>query len=82
MEHNDKPCKECEKCLEILQIITDEEASLDEKELFFEHLKTCTHCAECYNNEKNFKECIQKRLERRKVPQELKVVIAKIVSDV
>lgn len=71
MQFDKKICGDCSHCLEILQIVADGEASPQEIQFFEEHICECSHCKECFEVEQNLRICLQQRLEKRLVPQEI-----------
>ncbi len=61
----------CKKCLELLELITDNEASSEEEKRFREHINACLPCYESFNLEKSIKEMLQTKLEKKQVPEDL-----------
>jgi len=61
----------CKRCLELLELITDEEASPEEVKHFHNHINECLPCYESYNLEKSIKEMLQTKLEKKQVPDDL-----------
>ena len=61
----------CQRCLELLQLITDGEATPEEETQFHKHIDECLPCYETYNLEKSIKEMIQTKLEKKQVPEDL-----------
>lgn len=70
---------DCEKCLELLELIMDGEASPEEEAQFHKHIKDCLPCYESYNLETSIKTLIQTKLEKKQVPEDL---IARIRSKI
>jgi hypothetical protein len=56
---------------DLLPLVLDGEASLDDKVLFENHIKKCVICAENYRLELSLKESIKTKLEFKKVPDGL-----------
>jgi len=61
----------CKGCLELLELITDDEASPEEVKYFQKHIDECLPCYEAYNLEKSIKEMLQTKLEKKQVPDDL-----------
>lgn len=66
---------DCEKCLELLELIMDGEASPEEEKQFHEHINDCLPCYETYNLETSIKKLIQTKLEKKQVPDDLVATI-------
>ncbi len=62
---------DCEKCLELLELIIDGEASPEEEKHFHKHLNDCLPCYETYNLEASIKKLIQTKVTRKQVPDDL-----------
>ena len=67
----EKECKESKKCMEILQLLLDGEATNDEEQYYLKHIDCCMPCYEYYNLEKAIKEILQTKVARKPVPQDL-----------
>lgn len=61
----------CQRCLELLQLMTDGEASAEEEKEFNKHIDDCLPCYETYNLEKSIKEMLRTKLEKKQVPDDL-----------
>ena len=61
----------CQRCLELLQLMTDGEASQDEEKQFRNHIDDCLPCYEAFNLEQSIKEMLQTKLEKKQVPEDL-----------
>jgi len=61
----------CQRCLELLELITDGEASPEEEKEFRKHIDDCLPCYEVYNLERSIKEMLRTKLETKQVPQDL-----------
>jgi len=44
-------CPEVEKCLELIHLVLDSEASSDQEKYLTEHLEMCRQCLEMFNIE-------------------------------
>ncbi len=64
-------CPQKQKCLEVLQLVLDDEATPEEKEYCKEHLDECWSCFQDYKLEKALRELIQTKLEKKPVPSDL-----------
>ncbi len=61
----------CQRCLELLELITDGEASQEEERQFRKHVDECLPCYESFNLEQSIKEMLQTKLEKKPVPDDL-----------
>ncbi len=68
---DEQGCRDPEKCMEVLHLLLDGEASEEESKYFRQHIQRCMPCYECYNLEMAIKEIIQTKIERKPVPQDL-----------
>ena len=66
-----KKCKDIKECNQLLQLILDGEASKDEEEYFFQHIKNCNDCYNGYKLEQSIKKLIRTKLKKQSVPQDL-----------
>ena len=64
-------CPDEKRCLEVLEVILDNESTPEEEEKYFEHIQGCWTCFQNYNLEKAIRELIKKRVEKKQVPQDL-----------
>ena len=64
-------CPEKQKCLEILNLVLDNEATEDQKEYFRNHIKECMPCNEGYSVEKSIRELLQSKCANKEVPADL-----------
>lgn len=62
---------DCERCLELLEMIMDGEASPEEEKHFQKHINDCLPCYETYNLEASIKQLLQTKLEKKQVPEDL-----------
>ena len=80
---SDKGCGEYEKCLKILRLMLDNEATQEEEEYLNSHIDSCIICFEQYNLEKEIKELLKTKVDKQKVPGELVTSIRnKIIQSV
>lgn len=61
----------CKRCLELLELVADGEASPEEEKHFNDHINECLPCFETYNLEKSIKEMLQTKLDKKQVPEDL-----------
>jgi anti-sigma factor (TIGR02949 family) len=61
----------CQRCLELLELITDGEASPEEQRQFRKHIDDCLPCYETYNLEQSIKKLLRTKLEKKQVPDDL-----------
>ncbi len=59
-------CHEVEKCLELIHLVLDSEASSDQEKYLTEHLEMCMQCLENFNTEKEMRTALKTRLENKK----------------
>jgi len=68
-------------CMEMLQLILDEEASHEQKEYFFSHMDRCMPCFKSYHVDNKIKELIKSKCCGGQVPsdfvEEIKMKISK-----
>ena len=64
-------CSEEQRCLDVLELILDDEASPEEEEIYFGHVQKCWPCFQNYNLEKAIRELIKTKIEKRAVPLDL-----------
>ena len=66
-----KECPDCEKCLQVLQIVIDGECTPEEKAFVEEHIRNCAYCSDCYEVDKSIKEAIHSKITKKCVPSDL-----------
>lgn len=64
-------CGEFDKCLRILNLMLDEEASPEQEDYFYGHIDNCIVCFSHYNVEKQIRKLLRTKLQKRTVPSEL-----------
>ncbi len=80
---SDKGCGEYYKCLEILRLMLDNEASREEEEYLNTHIDSCIICFEEYNLEKEIRELLKSKIDKHEVPGELvQSIRSKIIQSV
>ncbi len=75
-----KGCPEEQKCLEILEIILDQETTQQEKEEYFAHIDKCWTCFQNHNLEKNIKELIKSKIDNKPIPKDLILKIQAVIE--
>ena len=71
----------CQECLNLLELITDGEASPEEVKQFRKHIDDCLPCFETYNLEESIKEMLRTKLEKKQVPEDLIQSIKQKIRD-
>lgn len=64
-------CCEFKKCLEILHLMLDNEASDEQESYMNAHIENCMFCFEQYEVEKQIRELLRTKLTRQEVPADL-----------
>lgn len=73
-------CSEFQKCLEILYLMLDNEASQEEETYLHRHFDNCRVCFEHYEVEKQIRELLKTKLANQPVPADLAETIRIRVS--
>ncbi len=61
----------CNECLEILELMLDNEASKEQESYVNEHIESCIHCFEHMQVEKEIRELIKTKIAQLPVPDGL-----------
>ncbi|WP_258103880.1 anti-sigma factor [Marinoscillum sp. MHG1-6] len=64
-------CSEFQKCLTILHLMLDNEASEEEESYLHNHIEKCMVCFEQYQVEKQIRELLRTRMKKLEVPSDL-----------
>lgn len=64
-------CSDFDKCLKILNLMLDSEASSNQEEFFYSHIEKCMVCFAHYNVEKQIRQLLKTRLSNKAVPNAL-----------
>ena len=64
-------CSELNRCMEILELMLDNEASPEQEEYVTEHIEKCMICFEQYEVEKHIRELIKTKMADMPVPEGL-----------
>ena len=74
-------CSDFEKCLKILNLILDNEATTSQEEFFNSHIEKCMVCFAHYNVEVQIRQLLKTKLNHLPVPGSLaKEIRSKIVQ--
>jgi anti-sigma factor (TIGR02949 family) len=69
--NNEGGCKEFKKCMEILHLMLDNEATDHQEQYVKDHIEICMVCFEQYEVEKQIRDLIKTKIEQRPVPNDL-----------
>jgi anti-sigma factor (TIGR02949 family) len=72
---------DCEKVINILEMIIDDEANTDEQQYFYNHLEDCASCFEAHKHQKMLKSFLKMNVKSKDVPVSLISTIKKIVQE-
>ena len=64
-------CSEFGKCLEILNLMLDNEATKDQEKYLTSHIEKCIVCFQQYEVEKEIRVLIKTKIKNQPVPQDL-----------
>ena len=64
-------CGDFDKCLKILNLILDNEATPAQEDFFKTHIENCTVCFAHYNVEKQIRQLLKSKLNNKSVPSAL-----------
>ena len=81
MKNVERTCPDHEKCVHVINLVIDGEATKEEEAYFYKHVKDCLHCAQYYKLEQSIREAIRKKLEVKAAPEELIVELRRRVKD-
>lgn len=63
------PCKDREKCIEVLHLIIDGEADEDDEAYFYNHINKCLHCSMYYKLEQTIRTALRRKLKKLVAPE-------------
>lgn len=72
---------DCEKVIDILEMIIDDEANSEEQQYFYNHLEECSSCFEAHRHQKMLKSFLKMNVKSKNVPDSLISTIKKIVQE-
>ncbi len=75
-------CSEFQKCLKVLHLMLDEEASVEEEAYLVNHIDKCMFCFEQYEVEKQIKELLKTKIAKMPVPSDLALNIKSKISQI
>ncbi len=64
-------CSDFDKCLRILNLMLDNEATPNQEEFFYGHIEKCMVCFAHYNVEKQIRQLLKTKLNNKEVPSAL-----------
>ncbi len=67
----DCQCKDFEKCLKILNLMLDNEATEEQEAYFNDHIQKCMVCFAHYNIERQLRDLIKTKVCHKPIPKEL-----------
>ena len=70
----------CAKCLEILESIVDQEATLEEEVFFRKHIDKCSACLGSYELQVEVKRLLKKNVGKVQVPEDLALRIKELIT--
>ena len=72
---------DCEKVINILEMIIDDEATSEDQSYFYTHLEDCSSCFEAHRHQKMLKSFLKMNVKSRAVPVSLISTIKRIVQE-
>ena len=72
---------DCEKVINILEMIIDDEASSDDQTYFYKHLEDCKTCFDAHRHQKMLKSFLKMNVKSKDVPASLISTIKSIVHE-
>ena len=64
-------CSDYDKCLRILNLILDNEATAKQEDFFYSHIENCMTCFAHFNVEKQIRQLIKEKIGNKTVPAAL-----------
>lgn len=64
-------CSDYDKCLRILNLILDNEATIQQEEYFYAHIENCMTCFAHFNVEKQIRQLLKSKLNHKSIPSAL-----------
>lgn len=64
-------CKDTQKCLDMLQLVVDNEADPKKAAKILKQIEGCQMCTDCYEQNSCLKEALSNKIERKEVPKDL-----------
>lgn len=75
------PKTDCERVVELLDVIIDGEATEEDHQYFFKHLETCQDCFKAHNKHQQLKSFLKDNIKRKMVPVNLMGSIKTIIQE-
>lgn len=75
-----KDCPNCQRFVDIVNAIIDDEATEEEENFFRDHMNDCTGCLNHYNIEKEIIDQVKEKLKKRCCPSSLKNSILNLIK--
>lgn len=64
-------CRQFKKCMDILHLMLDNEATREQEQFVKDHIETCMVCFEQYEVEKQIRDLIRSKITNQPVPSDL-----------
>lgn len=77
----DGPQTDCQRVVDLLDIIIDGEATTEDQHYFFKHLETCKDCFIAHNKHQQLKSFLKDNIKRKAVPVNLMGSIKTIINE-
>lgn len=68
---NSSTCPEHQRCLNLLQLVLDNEANDNDRSYYLKHIEECMPCYRTYNLETEIRKILRSKLEKKAVPTDL-----------
>lgn len=75
-----RKCQNLEECIQMLNLLLDNEATPEEEAYMKAHVDSCAHCFKQLELEKEFRVMIRSRLQHKEVPDDLITLIRNKIS--
>ena len=73
----DCSCSDYDKCLRILNLMLDNEVTPAQQEYFYDHIEKCMVCFSHFHVEKQIRQLLKSKINRKPVPESLAEEIRK-----
>ena len=77
----DGPKTDCERVVELLDVIIDGEATAEDQHYFFKHLEVCQDCFKAHDKHQQLKFFLKDNIKRKAVPANLMGSIQTIINE-
>lgn len=75
------PKSDCEKVVELLDVIIDGEATAEDRQYFFKHLEICQDCFKAHDKHQQLKFFLKDNIKRKLVPADLMGSIKTVIHE-